>query len=306
MSATSLPKNTRQFNPRRVSSRKIWQASFRYVILVIIGLIVSMPFIWMVSLAFKDPTEAFAWPPTLFPQNPTLDNFTNVLSQTILPTAFLNSTIVSLVSVVTNLGLATLAGYAFARLRFPFRDVLFFVLISTTMIPAAVSLIPLFLMTKGFPLAGGNDLFGHGGIGLVDSLPGLILPHVVGALNIFLSRQFFLELPDELAEAARIDGAREFSIFWRVYLPVAQPLIATIDILSFTGAWEDFLWPLVVTSSTDKYTIQLALNSFQSGGNIQWGYMMAAAVLATLPLFLVFLFFQKYFVAGLASGSVKG
>jgi multiple sugar transport system permease protein len=265
-----------------------------------------MPFLWMISLAFQNPTEAFAWPPNPFPQNPTLENFAYVLTETILPTAFLNSAIVSLVSVVTNLGLASLAGYAFARLYFPGRDILFFVLIATTMIPAAVSLIPLFLMTKGFPLAGGNDLFGQGGIGLLDSLPGLILPHVVGALNIFLSRQFFLELPDELAEAARIDGAREFSIFWRVYLPLAQPLIATIAIFSFTGAWEDFLWPLVVTSSTDKYTVQITLNSFQSGGNIQWGYLMASAVLATLPLFLVFLFFQKYFVEGLASGSVKG
>lgn len=296
MSAVSLPK----------FPRKIWRASFRYTILVVTALVVSMPFIWIVSLAFKGPNEAFAWPPTLLPQSPTLANFSYVLSQTILPTAFLNSGIVGLVSVVTNLGLASLAGYAFARLLFPFREVIFFILIATTMIPAAVSLIPLFLMTKGFPLAGGNDIFGQGGTGLLDSLPGLILPHVVGALNIFLARQFFLELPDELAEAARIDGAREFGIFWRVYLPLAQPLIATIAIFSFTGAWEDFLWPLVVTSSTDMYTVQLALNSFQSGGNIQWGYMMAAAVLATLPLFLVFLFFQKYFVEGLASGSVKG
>lgn len=301
MSAVSLPKYT-----GRTNWRKVRQAAFRYSILIVIGLVVSMPFLWMLSLAFKGPTEAFAWPPNFWPQNPTLNNFSYVLTQTILPNAFLNSAIVGLVSVVTNLGLASLAGYAFARLRFPGRDVLFFVLIATTMIPAAVALIPLFLMTKGFPLMGGNDLFGHGGIGLLDSLPGLILPHVVGALNIFLSRQFFLELPDELAEAARIDGAREFTIFWRVYLPLAQPLIATIAIFSFTGAWEDFLWPLVITSSTDKYTVQIALNSFLSGGNIQWGYLMASAVLATLPLFLVFLFFQKYFVEGLASGSVKG
>ena len=301
MSAVSLPKYTRPTN-----WRKVGRTVFRFIVLVVIGLLVSMPFLWMLSLAFKKPTEEFAWPPNFFPQNPTLENFTYVLGETILPTAFLNSAIVSLVSVVTNLGLATLAGYAFARLRFPGRDLLFLVLIATTMIPSAVALIPLFLMTKGFPLVGGNDLFGHGGIGLLDSLPGLILPHVVGALNIFLSRQFFLELPDELAEAARIDGAREFSIFWRVYLPLAQPLIATVAIFSFTGAWEDFLWPLVITSSTDKYTVQIALNSFTSGGNIQWGYLMASAVLATLPLLLVFLFFQKYFVEGLASGSVKG
>jgi multiple sugar transport system permease protein len=212
------------------------------------------------------------------------------------------------VSVLTNITLATLAGYAFARLRFPGSEPVFFLLLTSTMVPGAVTLVPLFLMAKGFPLMGGNDLFGQGGVGLLNSAPGLLLPHIVQALNIFLARQFFLDQPDELAEAARIDGASEFTIFWRIYLPISLPMMATIAIFAFTGSWEDFLWPLVITSSPENYTIQLALSAFAGiggSGIIDWGPLMAVTALATLPLLLAFLFFQRYFVAGLASGSVK-
>jgi multiple sugar transport system permease protein len=280
-----------------------------YGVLILVAILIIGPFIWVISLSFKGTNEAFAYPPTLLPQVPTLKNFAEVLSSDVLPGAFLNSVVVAMTSVITNVVIATLAGYAFARLRFPGSEAVFLTLIASTMVPGAVTLVPLFLMAKNFPLMGGNDLLGHGGTGLLDTIPGVLLPHVIQALNIFLARQFFLEQPEELAEAARIDGATEFGILARVYLPLSLPMIATIAIFAFTGAWEDFLWPLVVTSSPENYTIQVALSAFAGiggGGIIDWGPLMAATVLATLPLLLAFIFFQRYFVAGLASGSVKG
>jgi multiple sugar transport system permease protein len=268
-----------------------------------------MPFLWVVSLALKGPQESLAYPPDLIPHALTFNNFSTVLSNEVMLGAFINSVLVAAIAIATNVAFTTLAGYAFARLRFPGREIVFFVLIASTMVPGAVTLVPLFLMTRGFPLVGGNDLLGHGGVGLLNTIPGLVLPHVIQALNIFLARQFFLELPEDWAEAARLDGASEFLTFLRVYLPLSRPMVATIAILSFTSAWEDFLWPLVVTSSPDSYTVQVALSVLAGtggGGSADWGPVMAAAVLATLPLLLVFLFFQRHFVEGLASGGVKG
>jgi multiple sugar transport system permease protein len=280
-----------------------------YIILVGVALLIVMPFLWVVSLALKGPQESLAYPPDLIPHALTFNNFSTVLSNEVMLGAFINSVLVAAIAIATNVAFTTLAGYAFARLRFPGREIVFFVLIASTMVPGAVTLVPLFLMTRGFPLVGGNDLLGHGGVGLLNTIPGLVLPHVIQALNIFLARQFFLELPEDWAEAARLDGASEFLTFLRVYLPLSRPMVATIAILSFTSAWEDFLWPLVVTSSPDSYTVQVALSVLAGtggGGSADWGPVMAAAVLATLPLLLVFLFFQRHFVEGLASGGVKG
>jgi multiple sugar transport system permease protein len=170
----------------------------------------------------------------------------------------------------------------------------------------SVTLIPLFLMAKGFPLAGGNDLFGYGGSGLLDSIGGVVLPYLVLPLNIFLGRQFFSMSDVALAEAARIDGAGEWTIFRRVYLPLARPLVAVTAIFSFTAVWDDFLWPLVVTTSPEVQTVQLAVARFLSSGNVQYGPLMASAVLATLPVLAVFGFNQRGFIAGLTEGSVKG
>jgi multiple sugar transport system permease protein len=199
-----------------------------------------------------------------------------------------------------------LAGYAFALLPFRGSLALFIVLISTTAIPVSVTLIPLFLMTRGIPLAGGNDIFGHGGSGLIDTLAGVMLPYLVLPMNIFLARQYFSSASVELAEAARIDGAGEWQIFRRIYLPLARPLVAVVAIFSFVGAWDDFLWPLVVTNSAESQTVQLALARFLASGNVQYGPLMAGAVLATIPVVILFLFNQRAFVAGLADGSVKG
>jgi multiple sugar transport system permease protein len=269
------------------------------------SLVVLSPFIWMVSLAFTPAEQAFGTV-SLIPAEPTLDNFSTALTDANMFRALFNSAVVATIVVLGNCVFAVLAGYAFAMLPFRGSTAVFYTILATTAIPASVTLIPQFLMVKSFPLTGGNDLFGHGGSGLLDSLAGLALPSLVGAMNIFLSRQYFMGSSPDLAEAARIDGASELLIFRRIYMPLAKPLLAVVAIFSFVGVWDDFLWPLVITTSRSSQTVQLALAQFLSSGNIQYGPLMAGAVLITIPVLIVFIFNQRGFISGLADGSVKG
>ncbi|MDR7382330.1 carbohydrate ABC transporter permease [Promicromonospora iranensis] len=277
----------------------------RAVLLLGTCLLVMVPFAWMISLAFTPPEQAFG-SVALVPEDPTLENFSTALLDADLLRALANSAIVAAVVVLGNCVIAILAGYAFAMLPFRGSTAVFFSLVATTAIPVSVTLIPLFLMTRGVPLAGGNDILGQGGSGLLDTLAGLTLPHLVMPMNIFLARQYFSGSSRDLAEAARIDGAGEWRIFSRIYLPLAKPLVAVIAIFSFTGVWDDFLWPLVITSSPESQTVQLALARFLVDGNVQYGPLMAGVVLVTLPVIAVFLFNQRGFISGLTDGSVKG
>ncbi|TDE14264.1 carbohydrate ABC transporter permease [Jiangella asiatica] len=278
----------------------------RTIVAGIAALLVAAPFVWMLSLAFKPPTEVFGYPPALLPDAPTLENFRFVWDSTNIPVAMANSLVVATSTVLANCLAATAAGYALARIDFRGARVLFVVVLASAMVPAVVQLIPLFLITRGFPLAGGNDLLGHGGTGLLDTHAGLLLPLLVQPLNIYLARQYFLDLSPELADAARVDGAGELRIFWRIYLPLARPIVATIAVLSFTGAWEDFLWPLVVVSSPDMQTLPLALSSFAGSGATQYGPLMASTIVAIVPVVVIFIAGQRHFVQGLGSGGVKG
>ena len=287
---------------RRDAGRRRWGSG---VVLALTTLIVLIPFLWMMSIAFTPEKEAFG-SIRLIPAHPTLANFDTALVNANLIHALLNSAIVAFAAVAANCIIAVLAGYAFAMLPFSGSTALFYLLVSTTAIPGSVTLIPLFLMARGIPLAGGNNILGQGGSGLLDTLAGVVLPYLVMPMNIFLARQFFSTAPIELAEAARIDGAGEWRIFTRIYLPIARPLVAVVAIFSFTGVWSDFLWPLVVTSSARAQTVQLALARFLSTGNVQYGPLMAGAVMVTLPVLVIFLFNQRSFISGLSEGSVKG
>ncbi len=282
--------------------RNRWGAG---LILGLTTVIVLVPFLWMISIAFTPEKEAFG-SISLIPSHPTLGNFTTALVNANLIRALLNSAIVAVVAVSANCLIAVMAGYAFVMLPFPGRTPLFYLLVSTTAIPGSVTLIPLFLIARGIPLVGGNDIVGQGGSGLLDTLAGVVLPYLVMPMNIFLARQFFSTAPIELSEAARIDGAGEWRIFSRIYLPLARPLVAVVAIFSFTAVWSDFLWPLVVTSSARMQTVQLALARFLSAGNVQYGPLMAGAVLVTLPVLVIFLFNQRSFISGLSEGSLKG
>lgn len=288
-----------------VTGTRSRRGSASWVALVIAALLVMIPFLWMLSLSFTPESDAFG-SARFVPENPTLDNFGNAVESIGIGRAMLNSAIVAAIVVVSNCVFATMAGYAFAKLRFPGSGVVFGALIATAMIPASVTLVPLFLMTRSIPLVGGNDIGGFGGTGLLDSLAGLALPYIVAPLNIFLARQYFLEFPTELAEAARTDGAGEFRIFFRIYFPLARPLLATVGIFSFVGIWDDFLWPLVITTSEEVYTVQLALARLVASGNVQYGTAMAGAVLVTLPVLAIFFFNQRAFISGLSDGSIKG
>ncbi|WP_165367403.1 carbohydrate ABC transporter permease [Phytoactinopolyspora endophytica] len=273
---------------------------------MIATVLVMMPFLWMLSIAFKPEAEVFTSVPSMLPADPTFENFSTAWTSGNVGRAMINSTMVAGAAVLVNCTFAVLAGYAFAKLPFRGSTLVFLLMISTAMVPVAVTLIPLFLMTKGFPLVGGNDLLGQDGTGLLDTLPGVVLPHLIAPLNIFLARQYFFGLDDDLGEAARIDGASELTTFWRIYVPLARPLVAVVAIFSFTAVWDDFLWPLVVTSSMEAETVQLALSKFLTGGNVMYGPAMAGAVLVILPVVAVFVFNQRSFIAGLSDGGVKG
>lgn len=285
--------------------RRRARRSASLAVLLIAAILVLLPFLWMVSLAFTPEKDVFGTV-SLLPDHPTTGNFSTAFEDAQLGSALGHSAIVTLVAVVTNCVAAVAAGYGFVMLPFKGATPLFYLLVSTAAVPVSATLVPLFLMAKGMPLAGGNNIIGNGGTGLLDSLGGIALPYLVLPMNVFLARQFFLSADPHLAEAARVDGAGELRIFWRIYLPLARPIVAVIAIFSFTAVWDDFLWPLVVSTSPETRTVQLALAQFLSVGNPQYGPLMAGAVVITLPVLAVFLFNQRSFISGLTDGSVKG
>jgi ABC-type glycerol-3-phosphate transport system permease component len=208
--------------------------------------------------------------------------------------------------VLLNVGLSSMAGYAFARYKFPGRKPLFILLLAKMMVPAQVTLIPVVVLMRAFPLAGDNDITGQGGTGLVNTYAGLVLPGAVTALGIFIFRQFFLNLPHELEDAARVDGAGEFRIFWNIMLPLCKPAAVTLAIFSFEAGWNSFIWPLVITRDEGLRTIQLGLTIFRGENQTQWAYLMAGATLATLPMIAIFMVGQRYFIKGISTSGITG
>ena len=186
------------------------------------------------------------------------------------------------------------------------RNVIFVLFLATMMIPGQVTLIPSYLVLKSIPLFGGNDILGNGGHGWLDSYYGLILPGAVSAFGIFLIRQYMLTIPDEYLDAARIDGASEFKIYWKVVVPLAKPALAATAIFTFIYAWEDFFWPLIIITSPDHYTVPLGLALYVVRNRTSWDIVMAGSVLATLPMIFIFAVFQRYFIRGLAITGLKG
>jgi multiple sugar transport system permease protein len=274
-------------------------------LLLIAAIVMGSPFFWMAISSLKPNAELFSWPPTFIPRHLTLDHYTTALTTRGFERYFLNSAVVSLISMAFNLVFCSLAGYAFARLDFPLKNFLFLLLLSTMMIPVQVTLIPTFLMVKSFPLAGGNNIFGQGGTGLLNTYAGLVVPHIMSVFGVFIMRQFYMQFPRELSEAARIDGAREISIFTRIFLPLGKPAMSALAIFTFTQAWDDFLWPLVVTSDRNMRTLQLGLEVFKNRYTADWGPLMAATTVSILPVILIFVVFQRYFTDTALSSGIK-
>lgn len=291
---------------QRVRATQLGARILLYVVLSAGALIVIAPFIWMVSTSLAPGAEVFNWPPRLIPSDIVFANYTEALFDYEFEIYFWNSLVVAIVATVSVLLFDSLAGYAFAKLRFRGSGPLFALILGTVMIPMQITMIPLFIIFRHIPFAGGNDWMGAGGNGFIDTYAGLIVPWLATTFGTYLMREFFRMLPSELIDAARIDGLSEFQIFWRVYLPLAKPALAAVGVLTFTEVWNTFLWPLIVVSDTEMWTVQLGLSGMKGQYFTEWHLLMAATVISCLPVFVVYLLGQRYFVQGIALSGLKG
>ncbi|HEV3497492.1 MAG TPA: carbohydrate ABC transporter permease [Actinomycetes bacterium] len=296
--ARSVARPRRRVRPGRV---------VRYLVLSAGAVLFVAPFLYMVSSSFQPLSEIFSYPPKWIPTNPTLENYTGFfgsghqIGRWILNSAFTTATIT-----ILQLFFSSLVAYTFAKRTFPGRAFLFFLGLATMMLPAQVTIIPNYLILKGIPLFGGNDLAGVGGHGWLDSFWGIIVPNLVNPFGIFLLRQYMKSIPDELLDAARIDGAGHFKIYWKVILPLSRPALAALAIFTFQFWWGALFWPLIIISSPQLYTLPLGLALFQEQNRTVWNLIMAGSVLAAIPLIAAFLIFQRQFVRGISLSGMKG
>lgn len=275
---------------RQINSVVAYTAIF--FILVILALLVLVPVIWMALSAFKPEKEIISWPPTFIPQTLTTQNFIDVQSRINIVRYMLNSVIYAGATTAFAVIVNSLAGYAYAFYEFKGKTMFFLVTLATMMVPFQVIMVPLFLVV--FKL------------GMYDSYAGLIIPRVAVAGSIFMMRAAFAGLPKELAEAARIDGLSEFGIFFRIMLPQVKSAVITLIILSVNGSWNDLLWPMIVASSTNMRTLANGLALFIGQNTIEYGAAFAGALISLIPMFLLYMFGQKYFVEGMAGAGLKG
>ncbi|MCL8025046.1 carbohydrate ABC transporter permease [Nocardioides bruguierae] len=263
-----------------------------YAVMVAGLFLVVIPFIWMVVSSVKPNAELRQVPPTLLPEGITFSHYEALFTDLDFPQFFLNSAIVSLGTMVGNMIFCSMLGYALAKLQFPGRRIMFALVVGTLMVPGVVTFVPLFVLTTN--------------LGLTNTLPAMILPFMAGPFGVFLMRQFILSIPDELIQAARVDGAGELRIFARVVLPLCGPALATLGVLTFLSSWNNFLWPLVVATSEDKYTLPVALALYAVGQNAtDYGLLIAGAVVVVLPVLAVFLVLQRHIMQGVASTGIK-
>lgn len=273
-------------------SEKKYTSAIRTVTVAVLALITLFPVIWVVLSSFKPQSELFSIPMIFFPKTWTLGNYVESLSRGDFLLFFKNSLVVSVLSTLITVIINTMAGYALAKYDFPGRGITFTIMLATLMIPLQVIMIPIFLQLKRF--------------GLLNTLWGIIIPPAATPTGVFLARQYMTSLPDSLIEAARIDGGNEAFIFRRVIIPMSKSIIATIAIFSFMWRWNDYLWPLVVISKTNKQTIQQALAGFVGQLQINWSNLLAMTTITILPVVAVFLAFQNFFMQGVTAGAVKG
>ncbi|TCN34863.1 multiple sugar transport system permease protein [Kribbella orskensis] len=262
-------------------------------LIAVLGLIaVAAPFAWMFLGSFKTQGELLRVPPTWLPEAPTSQNYDDLFSKANFPQYFVNSAIVAIAVTAGNLIFCSMVGYSLAKLRFRGRNALFVLVLATLMIPGVVTFVPLFVLVTN--------------AGLANSYPGLILPFLVSPFGVFLMRQFFSGLPDDLMDAGRVDGTSELGIFARIMLPLTRPALATLGILTFLGSWNNFLWPLVIAQTEEMYTLPVALALYSTGQNAQnYGLLMAGAVVVVVPVLVIFLVFQRHVTRGIAITGLK-
>ena len=281
-------------------------AAARVIFIGLLVLITGFPFILTVSVSLQTMSEVYASSPRVVPAIPQWHNYADAMRSGAWGRYLYNSLFVTVVTTVISLVINSMSGFVFARIPFRGRRILFALILLGMMIPPEVTLFPVFRLVRSIPLTGGNDWLGRGGKGLMNTYAGLILPFIAGSFGVFLCRQFYLGFPFELDDAARIDGCGRFGQFVRIYLPLSGPVLASLGMLKFTGTWNEYTWPLVLTTGDSMRTVQLALTTYRSETEIVWNQLMAATLVSCLPIYLLFFAAQKHFVSGLLAGSVKG
>ncbi len=265
---------------------------YRYALVILLAGVFVFPFVVMLTTAFKVSDEIFMAPPELLPRTWTLDHFIGALTQIPFFRFLLNTVVIAGLSVLGTVLVSPLVAYSLSKLRWKGRNLLFIMVLATMMLPPQVTLIPIYMMWNK--------------VGATGTILPLVIPAFLGTpFFIFLIRQFLLSVPDELIEAAKVDGASEFRIYWSIVLPIARPALITSAVFQFVWAWTDFLYPLIYLTEEESYTLSIGRYSFLGADGVQWGPLMASCVLFTLPAFLIFLVFQRYFIGGIATGALK-
>lgn len=278
---------------RRRRLRVVWKVVLQ-VLLAVGGILMMVPFVWMLSTSLKPYAQVFAYPPEWIPQPILWSNYPHTFTTIQFGTFYVNSLKISVLVTLGQLFTCSLAGYTFARLRFPGRNAIFLGYIGTLMIPGQVTMIPIFIVMRT--------------MGLLNTQAAVILPFLASPFGTFLFRQFYLTMPVELEDAAKIDGCSYFGIYRRIFLPLSLPALATVGVFTFLGSWNDFLWPLIMLQDKSLMTITVGLAEFRNEmfGTAQWQYMMAGAMISILPILIVFIFAQRLFVQGIALTGIKG
>jgi len=271
-----------------------------WVAVVVVAILTVFPLLWTLVTSLKPAGDILSGATDLIPKTVTLENYERVMTEVPFARYFWNSMVLAVGGVVLNLFFGSLAGYAFAKLKFRGRRALFVTLLGSLMVPGIVTMVPSFLVLRAIPFAGGNNIIGQGGVGLLNTYWAIILPGAAGAFAVFFMRQFFSSIPDELGEAARIDGASEFRIFAQVYLPLAKAGAAVLAILTFQAGWNSFMWPLIVLNVQEMWTVQVGLASFVTDYATDYGPLMAGTVITSLPVLLLFVLAQRYIIEGVS------
>lgn len=283
---TTIPRYTSRYHYTDVTF-----ALLRFGFLIIAALVTILPFLWLVSTSFKTEAEVFRMPLTLIPPELQWQNFSDAWARAPFTRYYLNTLFIAIATTAFHLFGSTTAGYAFAKYNFWGKKYLFMLFLAFLMIPPQVTLIPTFLVVKA--------------LGWVNTYQGIIFPGLVNVFGIFLMRQYFQSIPDDLIDSARIDGCSEWRIFWQIVLPLVTPAMAALAIFSFTGSWNAFIWPLIVAQSSDLYTIQVGIAFFTDQAGTDFNQLMAVSLIALIPVMLVYVIFQRYFVAGIALTGMK-
>jgi multiple sugar transport system permease protein len=290
---------------RRINWSYVLGRVIIYALLTVGAILFIAPWAWMVSASFQPIGKIFEWPPNWVPDTFTLDNYRRFLAAEGFFRWVLNSGFLAIVVLCVQMFFNSMAAYSFAKRKFPGRDALFLLMLGTLMIPGQLFLIPNYLIILRSPFFGGNDLFGMGGIGMKDSFWAIIIPYAFSVWSVFFMRQYMKSIPDDLLDAARMDGASEFTIYRKVILPLCGPVLAAQAIFTFTFVWNDFFWPLIVIDSSELRTLQLGLALFIVKNKTVWDIVFAGSVISTIPVLLIFIFFQKYFIRGIALTGMK-